>query len=656
MRAATVLLVVMTCLACAPPTAMTIEFSTNLPCPGDRTARYLGVAIGGTEDAVESAFTEIFDANGCDAATGVIGTYSFRPPDGDRSMTVNVRAALSPGGDVEHVCNAQDRLSDPTHCIVARRRVRFTPGAVLRVPINFQESCLGKPCTPNETCVTGGLCVPKDVAAKCSSGSTCQVDLQGCDIAGTHYEAGAAKPGDTCFRCRPAESTTDFSGAACIDDSNGCTTEQCGPAGECLHLAVADGQSCGPGRFCKNAACQQGCVIASVEYPDGTANPNNECEVCDGSRNTAGWSPANEGGACPDEGNTCTSDACTAGTCAHDALPDGTNCGGANICTGGVCSTGCTIGGTFFSEGTVNPANECQRCVTATSTTAWSAVANTTACLDDGNACSDDVCTAGACTHPLKANGVMCGGGQVCTSGSCGTGCVIGGNPFASGITNPANPCQSCQPGVSSTAWSPKVDRTACPADTNACTNDWCVAGVCSHPPTASGSACSGTNYCSGATRHFAFSCDGAGACAAKSTQACATASTCQTGGGCSAGACVAVANKAAGTSCSGVSNGMCCGGSCVNKGLDPNCGICGLNCGSLGCGNSLDFNGVGRSPPQFVCVGVSANAQCTGNYGSAATAFNNQCNCQCASGTSCSPGGKCPVCHDVSGTNYCTY
>jgi hypothetical protein len=100
----------------------------------------------------------------------------------------------------------------------------------------------------------------------------------------------------------------------------------------------------------------------------------------------------------------------------------------------------------------------------------------------------------------------------------------------------------------------------------------------------------------------------------------------------------------------------MCCTGACVNKGLDPNCGICGLNCGSLGCGNSLDLNGVGRSPPQFVCVGVTANASCTANYGAAATAFNNQCNCQCASGTSCAPGGKCPVCHDLSGTNYCSY
>jgi hypothetical protein len=94
----------------------------------------------------------------------------------------------------------------------------------------------------------------------------------------------------------------------------------------------------------------------------------------------------------------------------------------------------------------------------------------------------------------------------------------------------------------------------------------------------------------------------------------------------------------------------MCCSGACVNKGLDPNCGICGLNCGGFGCAPAVG------NTAYFVCDGVTANASCVANYGSAATAFNNQCNCQCASGTSCAPGGKCPVCHDVTGTNYCTY
>jgi hypothetical protein len=93
-----------------------------------------------------------------------------------------------------------------------------------------------------------------------------------------------------------------------------------------------------------------------------------------------------------------------------------------------------------------------------------------------------------------------------------------------------------------------------------------------------------------------------------------------------------------------------------VNSGANPNCGICGLNCGTLACTSAKDNSGAAQSPLHFVCSGVSGNAQCTANYGTAATAWNGQCNCQCGTKLTCAPGGKCPRCTVVTGTNYCTY
>jgi hypothetical protein len=44
---------------------------------------------------------------------------------------------------------------------------------------------------------------------------------------------------------------------------------------------------------------------------------------------------------------------------------------------------------------------------------------NGTTFADDGNPCTDDVCQAGACAHPNKADGTTCGPGKVCQAGTC---------------------------------------------------------------------------------------------------------------------------------------------------------------------------------------------------------------------------------------------
>ena len=171
---------------------MVVEFTTNLPCPTQRTAQYLGVAFGGNEEAVETTFTEVFDGRQCDDQTGVLGTYAFRPAANDREQTIFLRAALAPAGDVEAFCSPKESSFDARRCVIARRRIRFTPGATLRVPLLFHDSCLGKPCDVNETCVVGGRCVSKNlITPMCRPSESCVVELDA-GVGGGNAGGGAA--------------------------------------------------------------------------------------------------------------------------------------------------------------------------------------------------------------------------------------------------------------------------------------------------------------------------------------------------------------------------------------------------------------------------------------------------------------------------------
>ncbi|HUB05863.1 MAG TPA: hypothetical protein VMB50_02620 [Myxococcales bacterium] len=81
--------------------------------------------------------------------------------------------------------------------------------------------------------------------------------------------------------------------------------------------------------------------------------------------------------------------------------------------------------------------------------------------------------TAGAC----GADGTPCGQGQVCTSGSCQTGCYIGGAFYVGAEADPANACQLCDPTSSTNSWTPE---TGLPPATGGCAaGQVCSAGAC---------------------------------------------------------------------------------------------------------------------------------------------------------------------------------
>jgi hypothetical protein len=168
---------------------------------------------------------------------------------------------------------------------------------------------------------------------------------------------------------------------------------------------------------------------------------------------------------------------------AGSSQPNGTPCNDGNACTrtdayqNGVCvgynPVSCTALDACHVAGSCNPAN-------------------------------------GQCSNPVAANGDACGAGQVCDTGVCKSECFIGGKLYAAGATNPADTCQVCTPGTSTTAWS----DNNCGTTSRACESGTFAAGtvaaatVAGSPalefqPTSSFSVALWANLPSGANQHL---------------------------------------------------------------------------------------------------------------------------------------------------------
>jgi hypothetical protein len=309
-----------------------------------------------------------------------------------------------------------------------------------------------------------------------------------CNIGGEPVPAGQVNPADGCQACDPAQSRT------------GWTT-------------LGDGTGCGGTNLCVNGACSSVCDIAGSFVASATPNPANACEDCEPAQSNSGWTTLQDGTPC-DGGEICVSDSCTpacdiggnivaAGnvdltnacqqcdpsqsTSSWTIAGDGTPCGGGMICVSDNCSAHCDIGGTIYSNGSVNPGNACLECVPGQSTSGWS----------------------------NEPDGLSCAGGEVCASGACTPDCYIGGNLVAPGTPSPANPCLSCQPATSTTSYSDVTDGTPCGTGLS------CAGGVCC-------GGAHGTLTCGGSPVDTCLDDLNCGSCGA----------TCTPPNGCFAGAC----------------------------------------------------------------------------------------------------------------------
>ena len=135
-----------------------------------------------------------------------------------------------------------------------------------------------------------------------------------------------------------------------------------------------------------------------------------------------------------------------------------------------------------------------------------------------------------SCGGNSASNDGRCCAGLVCgTTGCCTAGCRINNTLYGSGATNPQNPCQSCQPSVSTTSWTNKSPGTTC-NDNNACTTqDKCQAGTCS----GTALSCDDHNSCTQDT------CDPARGCVRQNLNGtCDDGNACTLGDTCSYGTC----------------------------------------------------------------------------------------------------------------------
>jgi hypothetical protein len=96
---------------------------------------------------------------------------------------------------------------------------------------------------------------------------------------------------------------------------------------------------------------------------------------------------------CPDDGNACTNDVCVTNVCTHPSKPNGTACGDPS-------NTDCTNPDTCQS-GVCQPNHD----------------PSGTSCTSDNNDCTNDVCSAGVCTHPKRSDCIVWGELRLCVHG-----------------------------------------------------------------------------------------------------------------------------------------------------------------------------------------------------------------------------------------------
>ncbi|RKH06699.1 hypothetical protein D7V97_22260 [Corallococcus sp. CA053C] len=108
------------------------------------------------------------------------------------------------------------------------------------------------------------------------------------------------------------------------------------------------GLACATGQACEGGACISVCQIGDQQVSAGAVNAANACEQCMPLMSATTWTQ----------------------------LADGTSCSPGQVCVSGVCSPKCLINGEVQAAGAPNPANACEVCAPATSTTTWSARAS----------------------------------------------------------------------------------------------------------------------------------------------------------------------------------------------------------------------------------------------------------------------------------------
>ncbi len=404
-----------------------------------------------------------------------------------------------------------------------------------------------------------------------------------------------------------------------------------------------------PASECQDATCEGGvCGLANkaAGTPLGTQTPGDcQAAVCDGSGSPTTQADDTD---LPNDNNDCTVDACDLGVPTFDdaALDtpcgaggtlfcdgagecvgciDASDCGASTACVTQTCTAG-ACGQELEPVGTVVQAQSAGDC----KQNQCDALGNVIAVNDnadvfvDGNACTNDVCTAGTPSNPDSPLDQVCSGGFCDGAGTC-VECNDDAQ-CASGVCT-SNVCAApnCTDTVKNGTESDTDCGGSCPADCadgKACgTAADCASGVCAS------NVCAAPSCGDTVKNGFETDIDCGGSCPAD----CADGKACSVGGDCASGVCTG--NLCAAPSCgdtvkNGTETDIDCGGSCPAD-CDPGegCSV-GGDCTSGVCTGNLC---AAPSCSDTVKNGTETDIDCGGS-----------CALKCAPGQTCNGNDDC--------------
>lgn len=349
-------------------------------------------------------------------------------------------------------------------------------------------ACVGTPmqCTGSNTCydyfcnTETGTCDQKPNTNICDDNNLC-TSFSSC-VQGECVGVPVQCPSSTdCtkYACNPSSGlcVSDKLNSGTCSDNNSCTTNDVCVNGECkgtlqqCNLQCSLDTECTPSDSCHTAKCVVGQCVSVPKTCAATGNPctQNSCDLATGQCKVT-----NVAGSCND------GDACTQ----------------TDICRNGVC-----VG---LNSKTCSTTQKCRlsQCNSATGSCDLIPIIDGITLCNDNLLCTvNDVCTENGCVGtPL-----ICNDGNLCTSDSCDS--TTGQCKYVPNIETctDGDPCtigdfcsnSECVPG--------KVLNCD---DSNVCTTDSCLNGVCSHVKLTN-TPCSDNNKCSSDDQCFNGECVG---------------------------------------------------------------------------------------------------------------------------------------------------
>jgi|GEM_PF-1804484 len=402
-----------------------------------------------------------------------------------------------------NACTLSDSCSDEGECISGQTN-----------SCNDNNPCTWDVCVPGPE----GGCQNTFLPGSCEDGNLCTVNDH-CDtvlgvatcVAGTSKSCADSNPctgPDTCVQSTGLCNNSILVGNSCTDN-NLCTDEDtCQNVGGVGTCVPGDDLVCGNGETtpCKTWYCNplQGCLFTinnNAACSDGNPCTLNDYCYSGSCTKYASVNTCNDNEFCTTD--TCISSNPEGSECQHtDKLPsvlcdDDNMCTEGDHCSEGEClpgtpATDCCDDGNPCTEDSYDAVND--KCV-------YDPAPNSGDSCEDGNPCTlGDTCNASGACLPGAHNNAQCADSNDCTEDYCVTNIGCQHNPL-SGITcNDGDPCYTgdmCSGGICQRG----PTQTSC-NDSNQCTNDYCLAyeGCQNDPmdntPCNDGDPCYEGDYC----------------------------------------------------------------------------------------------------------------------------------------------------------------